>query len=437
MKSLVKKVTPPFILSGYYLLWPLLGSFLYRWPSRDMKVIGITGTNGKTTVTHLATRILEDEGYKVASISSLRFKIGEREWTNSLKMTMPGRTRIQKFLRDAADEGCSHVVLEVTSEGIRQRRHRFIQFDTAVFTNLTPEHIESHGSFEKYREAKGQFFTARHRVSIVNLDDEAAGYFLHFDADEKLGYSITQSVGDDFSFSTVHAQNRSVDVAGVSFDIGDVSFEVPLFGTFNVHNALAAICIGLSQGVELEPMSRFLARIQGIPGRMELVARIPFRVVVDYAHTPDALEKVYGTISELKKDNSKMICVLGATGGGRDKWKRPEFGKLAAKYCDEIILTDEDPYDEEPMSILQEVEEGIKSYKQAKSYNLILDRREAIRVALMRAQEADTVIITGKGAEPWMVVARGRKIPWDDRKIVREELETLLSTHTPNLKAKE
>ena len=396
-------------------------------------MIGITGTNGKTTVVHLATRILEDEGYKVASISSLRFKIGEREWTNDLKMTMPGRMRIQKFLHDAADAGCSHVVLEVTSEGIRQGRHRFIRFDTAVFTNLTPEHIESHGSFEKYREAKGQFFKARHRTSIVNLDDEAAGYFLHFDADEKLGYSIEQSVGDDFSFSTVCAQNRSVDASGVSFDIGDVSFKVPLFGTFNVHNALAAICIGLAQGVELEPMSRFLARVQGVPGRMELVVRKPFRVIVDYAHTPDALEKVYGTILELKKDNSKMVCVLGATGGGRDKWKRPEFGRIAAQYCDEILLTDEDPYDENPTSILEQIEVGFSKIPNSKfqipnSYIKILDRREAIREALKQARPGDTVVITGKGAEPWMVVARGRKIPWDDRKIVREELKALSST---------
>ena len=396
-------------------------------------MIGITGTNGKTTVVHLATRILEDEGYKVASISSLRFKIGEREWTNDLKMTMPGRMRIQKFLHDAADAGCSHVVLEVTSEGIRQGRHRFIRFDTAVFTNLTPEHIESHGSFEKYREAKGQFFKARHRTSIVNLDDEAAGYFLHFDADEKLGYSIEQSVGDDFSFSTVCAQNRSVDASGVSFDIVDVSFKVPLLGTFNVHNALAAICIGLSQGVELEPMSRFLARVQGVPGRMELVVRKPFRVIVDYAHTPDALEKVYGTILELKKDNSKMVCVLGATGGGRDKWKRPEFGRIAAQYCDEILLTDEDPYDENPTSILEQIEVGFSEIPNSKfqipnSYIKILDRREAIREALKQARPGDTVVITGKGAEPWMVVARGRKIPWDDRKIVREELKALSST---------
>lgn len=424
MKSIIKKFIPAFILSWYYSFWPFLGFLFYRNPSRKITVIGITGTNGKTTVTHLATQILEDAGYKVASISSLRFKIGSREWTNDLKMTMPGRMRIQQFLRDAVRADCRYVVMEVTSEGIKQKRHLYIQFDTAVFTNLTPEHIESHGSFEKYRRAKGEFFAIPHRTSIVNFDDENAEYFLGFDAAQKIVYSAAASEGGGInSYDSVLAASRvSLGSADISFDVGNVGFRVPLLGQFNVANTLAALSVGLAQGLGLASMQLSLTQARGIPGRMEVMSEKPFRVIVDYAHTPDALQKVYQTLG-----HSRLVCVLGAAGGGRDVWKRPELGRIAAQHCGRIILTDEDPYDENPASILQEVAAGIADKQ---TMTTILDRREAIGAALDAAEDGDTVIITGKGAEPWLMGAHGTRIAWDDRKVVREELKALLSTHT-------
>ena len=407
------------------MMWPLLGAVIYHFPASSagrpskLKIIGITGTNGKTTVTHLATDILEGAGYKVASISSLRFKIGEHEWKNELKMTMPGRMKIQKFLRRAVDAGCRYVVMEVTSEGIKQHRHNFIDFDTAVFTNLTPEHIESHGGFDKYREAKGKLFK-NVKTSIVNLDDENAGYFLRFEAGKKWVYSIsTLHYIKDSSHHLLLASNQKISASGISFNVRDTEFNLQLLGKFNIYNALAAICIGLSQGINIETAKFALEKSNGIPGRMEVVAREPFSVVVDYAHTPDALEKVYETIKDITR--GKMICVLGSAGGGRDKWKRPEMGRIAAKHCGEIILTNEDPYEEPPEKILEDIEVGLAGFD---GYEKILDRKEAIKKALQNAKPGDAVIITGKGAEPWMIT-KGGKVPWDDREIVREIFSSL------------
>lgn len=397
---MLKKVIPPLFFDWYYQFWPLLGALIYRFPayspgriSRHIKVIGITGTNGKTTVAHLATDIFEAAGYKVASISSLRFKIKDREWNNDLKMTMPGRIAIQKFLRNAVNEGCDYAVLEVTSEGIKQHRHDFIDFDVAVFTNLTPEHIERHGGFENYKTTKGELFK-KAKTCIINSDDENAEYFSSLCAGKKYGYSV-----------------KSNNL--------DLTLPLPLPGEFNLYNALAAAYVGLSQGVDMQIIKMAFEKFKGVPGRMEVVTNEPFSVVVDYAHTPDALQKVYETLSggnpKSEARNSKLICVLGAAGGGRDKWKRPELGKIAAKYCDQIILTDEDPYDENPTEIIQQIMAGVQNA------TVELDRRAAIKKALQIARPRDTVIITGKGAEPWMMTKQG-KIPWDDRKIVREAL---------------
>jgi len=405
MKELLKKFIPPFLLNWYHYILALLGVIFYCFPSRKIKIIGVTGTNGKTTVVNLTTKILEEAGYKVVSLSSIKFKIGEREWPNTLKMTMPGRFQIQKFLRQAVASGCKFAVLEVTSEGIKQHRHRFINFDTAVFTNLTPEHIEAHGGFENYKKAKGKLFQATKNIHIINIDDENANYFLQFPAKKKYTYGLNK--GD------INAKN--------------FQFKLQLIGDFNVYNALAAACVGVSQGVNLEICKKVLEMVGSIPGRMEEVISQPFKVFVDYAFTPNALEKVYQTLSSrFKVQSSRLICVLGACGGGRDKWKRPALGEIAAKYCDEVIVTNEDPYDENPFQILSMIKSGIsKSQFPTSNFYEILDRREAIRKSLALAKPGDVVIITGKGCEPWICVAGGKKIPWDDREVVKEEFKKL------------
>ena len=407
VKNLIKKFIPSFLLDWYHFILAFFGAFFYCFPSKKLKVIGVTGTKGKSTVVEMTARILEKSGYKTASISSIKFKIGEKEWPNTLKMTMPGRFKLQKVLRQAVKEDCKCAVLEITSEGIKQHRHRFIDFDGAVFTNLTPEHIEVHKGFENYKKAKGKLFQLvekskkKNKFSVINIDDSNADYFLNFNTGRKYTYAIN---------------NKNAEITPEK-----ISLEISLPAEFNIYNSLAAVCVGLSQGIDLDKILNILKEIKGIPGRMELVIEKPFKVFVDYAHTSDSLEKVYKTLGK------GLICVFGSCGGGRDKWKRPEMGKIAAKYCDKIILTNEDPYNENPSQILSEIKSGIPDtkYKIQDTIYEILDRREAINKALSLAKKDDIVIITGKGCEPWMCVAHGKKIPWDDRKIVKEEFEKI------------
>jgi UDP-N-acetylmuramoyl-L-alanyl-D-glutamate--2,6-diaminopimelate ligase len=391
-KEQIKKFIPKFVLSIYHYKLALIGAFLYGFPGlkkylpagRQVKIIGVTGTSGKSTTVNFITKILEESGEKVASISSIRFKIGEKEWENKYKMTMPGRFVIQKFLRQAKKAECNYVVLEVTSEGIKQFRHKFINFDTVVFTNLSKEHLESHGGFKNYRNAKLKLFKENRNTHVINIDDESAKYFLDTLANKKI------------TFSAKNARAEQI--------------KLNLIGKFNIMNALAAVCVAENYGVGFEASKKALEKIKAISGRMEIIAKEPFMVVVDYAHTPKQLESVYKSF-----DSKPLICVLGSCGGGRDKWKRPVLGEIALKYCKEIIVTDEDPYDEDPMAIIEEVAEGAGG-KASK----ILDRKEAIKEAISTAKPEDVVIITGKGSEPWMCIKNGKKIPWDDRQIARD-----------------
>ncbi|MFH1671455.1 MAG: UDP-N-acetylmuramoyl-L-alanyl-D-glutamate--2,6-diaminopimelate ligase [Candidatus Portnoybacteria bacterium] len=415
----------------YHYCLSLVAALLYKFPARKLKVIGVTGTNGKSTVVYLISKVLEEDGFSVASLSSVEFKIKSRTWPNDLKMTLPGRFKLQSFLKQAARSKCHYAILEMTSEGVKQHRHQFINFDSIVLTNLTREHLESHGGFKNYRNAKGKLFRAlkKEGKSIINLDDKNAGYFLEFKAGEKWGYGLTEvKKGID---KLVQAREYQINPDGINFKLGQTDFNINLLGKFNLYNVLAAIAAILAEDISLDDIKEGIEKVKGIPGRLEIVVKEPFRVIVDYAHTPDALEKVYQTIKESFArlpggQAGKIIGVLGAAGGGRDKWKRPEMGKITQKYLDKIIITNEDPYDENPNQILSEIKSGISNDKiQSSNFFEILDRREAINRALRLAQSGDTVIITGKGCEPWLCVAKGKKIPWDDRRVVQEELQKI------------
>ena len=400
-----------------------LGSILYGNPTKSMKVIGVTGTKGKSTTVYLISKIFQDAGQPVAAIGSLGFKIKDKEWPNTLKMTMPGRFKLQKFFYEAKKSGCKYVMLEVTSEGIKQKRHLGINFDCAVFTNLHKEHLESHGSFENYYKAKQELFARTKNIHVLNADDKNVELFSKFSSKRTIFYGI--ETGD------MRAQNLELRPDGASFEVYGTRFNIHFGGRFNVLNCLAALSVAAMYGIDLPNTRAALAEIENIPGRMEYIQKEPFGVVVDYAHTPDSLEAVYKALKDgivLRqvqdaKNTNKLICVLGAAGGGRDKWKRPEFGRIAGEYCDEIILTDEDPYDENPLSILREIESGFPKLE-TRNWKLetILDRKEAIKIALTKAKQGDTVIITGKGSEISMAVAGGKKIPWSDKEIVREAL---------------
>jgi UDP-N-acetylmuramoyl-L-alanyl-D-glutamate--2,6-diaminopimelate ligase len=419
MIQFIRKITPKFVLNWYHMLTPFLGSVFYGFPSKKIKVIGVTGTNGKTTTVNMISKILEEAGYKTAFLSSIKFQINGKERPNLLKMTMPGRAVIQKFLKEAVKEKCDYVVLEVSSEGIKQFRHLFIEFDTAVITNLSPEHIEAHNGFENYKKAKGILFSVTKKNHVINTDDDNFEYFSNFTSERKICYGTKEIKSKCKEF--IQAVDVITTRDGVSFKVNNVVFNLNLLGSFNVYNALAAISVGLSHKIDLETSSKALKKIDIIPGRMEQVIFEPFKVIVDYAVTPDALEKLYKTLRNTFNPE-KMIAVLGSCGGGRDKWKRPLLGEIANKYSDIIIVTNEDPYDENPMDIINSVASGVKE-KAIK----ILDRRDAIKKALSLANKNDLIVITGKGCEPWICVANGKKIAWDDRGVIREEFEKLIN----------
>lgn len=413
MKKLVKKIIPSWIVDFYHYLTALVSGFFYVFPSRKINVIGVTGTGGKSTVVSIVSKMLEESGNKIASSSSLSFKVGDYERENMLKMTMPGRFVLQKFLSDAVKADCDYAIMEVTSEGIKQHRHRFIDFNIAAITNLNPEHIEAHKGFDNYKKEKGKLFKEAKDLHVINLDDNYADYFLAFDAKKIVTYGIVNKNADFV------AEDVKITPEGSIFKIDGVEFELGLLCEFNVYNALCAIAIAVSQGVTLVQCSDAIKKIGQIGGRTERIIDTPFNVFIDYAFTPVSLEKVY---QFLKPEKKKLICVLGACGGGRDSWKRPVLGAIANKYGDYVIITNEDPYDENPQDIIDQVSSGVENT--GKLFK-IFDRREGIRKALQFAKNGDTVIITGKGCEPWICWENGRKEAWDDRVVTLEEFKKI------------
>jgi len=419
IKTKVRKMVPESVIGWYHLGMALLGALRYGFPAKKIKVIGVTGTNGKSTTVIMIAKILEEGGFRVAVSSSVEFRIGDKIWKNKSRMTMPGRFALQKLLSDAVTAKCQYAVIEVSSEGIKQHRHRFIDFEAAVVTNVTAEHIEAHGSFGNYLTAKGRLFAACRNIHVVNLDDPNYEYFAKFGAKEKYAYTLGAAEADSQKEAkTVCADNFKVSGTGSSFEVEKTEFNLKLLGKFNIYNALAAISVGLSQGVDLDACKAALAKIEVIPGRMDQAVSHPFKVFIDYAVTPDSLEKAYQAIrGDLR--GGRLICVLGSCGGGRDKWKRPVMGNLAKKYCDQVVVTNEDPYDEDPMKIINEIASGGGKVKK------IIDRRAAIREALACAKPGDSVLVTGKGCEDSMCLSGGKKIPWSDKSVIKEEFSIL------------
>lgn len=387
----------------YHLAFAYLANLFYRNPSRGLTVVGVTGTKGKSTTVELLAAIFDAAGERTAFHSSVRTKIGDKVETNRTGNSMPGRGRLQKFLRRAADSGCRYAFIEVTSQGMVQHRADCIEWDGAVFTNLAPEHIESHGTFEAYREAKLSFFRAlavssKHgKIAIVNADDLSAHLF----------FEAARTPDLPAGEGGVREVSVSARTLGAELQLSGPWISIPV----NLENAALAAAYAETKGVPRHVIRQALDKFLGVPGRLEYIVREPFAAVVDYAHTPDSLSRVYEFLKGAHR--GRLICVLGAAGGGRDRWKRPEMGSVAAKFCDEIILTNEDPYDENPETILSEIESGTGNFRG--SILKILDRREALRKAVSLARPGDVVIATGKGSETSIHVGRRKSIPWNER----------------------
>ncbi|HNP74897.1 MAG TPA: UDP-N-acetylmuramoyl-L-alanyl-D-glutamate--2,6-diaminopimelate ligase [bacterium] len=439
MKSRLKKIIPPGALNRYHQVMAIAANWLYGRPSEKMIVIGVTGTNGKSSTVWLIAKILEAAGYKVGATSTAMFKIADREWLNDQKMTMLGRLALQKILKQMLKAGCQYAVVETSSEGIKQHRHWGINYDVAIFTNLTPEHLEAHGSFDQYKQAKLKLFAKIGRsrkkqldgrkitkTIIVNGDDQYSQEFLAFPADQKISFGLGNSILD------LRAEEIKFTSDGVSFELAGNRFVAPLLGRFNIYNSLAAISAARSQGIDWAVCQRALKATEGIPGRLEFIEEGQnFQVMVDYAPEPESLRQLYQTISDhqLVGPNQKIIQVLGSCGGGRDKSRRPVLGRLAGDRADYVIVTNEDPYDDDPVEIIDAVADGALAVGKTLDKNLfkIWERREAIIKALNLAGAGDLVLLTGKGCEQAICVAGGKKIPWDERQVVREEIRSRLA----------
>lgn len=403
----------------YHFFLAVTGVLIYRFPAQKIKVIGVTGTKGKSTTTEILNAILESAGKKTAVANTIRYKIGDKEWRNMFKMTMRGRFFTQSFLRKAVNAGVEYAILEVSSESVKQFRHKFLEMDALIFTNLSPEHIESHGSYKNYVNAKVAIAKELEKTSkkepviVANTDDAESEKFLSLKIKNKIGYSINDAFG------------VKADENGSSFQIDKVVIHSKLGGLFNVYNMIGAIKCLNHFGITTEEAKIGIEKIDMVRGRMEKIEMGQnFEVVVDYAHTKESLEAIYKTYQ-----GKKTICILGNTGGGRDKWKRKVMAETADSYCDQIILTNEDPYDEDPVRIIEDMKVGIKN----KPLKVILDRREAIAFAIStaktKAAEGDkkvAVLITGKGTDPYIMEANGKKTPWDDASVVREEIGKIL-----------
>ncbi len=438
LKRFIKKIVPNSLLSYYHLTIARLASRFYKNPSGKMIVVGITGTKGKSSVANFIWSCLTLAGYKTGILSTAVIRIGDSEFPNIYHMTMPGRFILQKLLNDMNKAGCKFAIIETTSEGIKQWRHVGIDYDFAIFTNLYPEHLASHNNnFDEYRMTKGKLFASLKpagailknldgkpvpKTAIANNDSPYKDYFLSFDADKKITYGI-------YAPADFRATNIEVTDSGSTFTLNGENYEVNLPGEFNVENSLPAIVLCQTLGVNQATIASGISGLKNIPGRMEAIeAGQNFKVYVDYAHQKESMEALLLTAKTIvKKTGGKIIVLLGAEGGGRDKSKRATMGALAGRMADYVIVSNVDPYDDDPKEIIDDIVKAVLAEgKLAQDAELfpIEDRRLGIRQALNLAKENDLVLITGKGSEQSMIIGKN-KFPWDDRDVVREEIKIL------------
>ncbi|MCL4405960.1 MAG: UDP-N-acetylmuramoyl-L-alanyl-D-glutamate--2,6-diaminopimelate ligase [Patescibacteria group bacterium] len=433
MKSFLRKLVPLSVLRLYHYSMAELAAFFSGFPSRKMLVIGVTGTKGKTSTANFIWSVLNSSGWKTGLVSTANIRVGNEEYPNIYHMTMPGRFIIQGWLKKMLESGCRAAIVETTSEGVNQFRYKAIEYDFLVFTNLTPEHLPSHGgNFENYKKAKGKIFANLVKTKkkvldgrpikktfVVNADSEHKDYFLSFEADKKITFGVKKPA--DYQAQNIETLNDET-----SFDLGPEHYVIGIPGVFNVYNALPGVVIGKELGISAQDIASGLKQLKLIPGRMEKIEEgQDFVVFVDYAHEKESMTAVLETAKSMSPNH--IIVLLGAEGGGRDKTKRPVMGRLAGEKADYVIVSNVDPYEDEPMPIIEDIAKASEEAGKKRGENLFLieDRRAGINKALSLAKKGDVVLITGKGAEQAIIIG-GKKSPWDDRLVVREELRKVL-----------
>jgi UDP-N-acetylmuramoyl-L-alanyl-D-glutamate--2,6-diaminopimelate ligase len=388
----------------------------YGWPARGLRVIAVTGTNGKTTTANYINEILKQAGYKTAMFTTAVIEVAGESKINDLNATVASVSRMQQFLNEARRYKVDFVILEVTSHSLHQHKLDGVPIEAAVMTNLTQDHLDYHKTMEKYAAAKGLLFARNPRYIVLNRDDDWFDYFDRYLAEEqKITYGKSEDA--DVRISDIKLYKKGSE-AVLAFDHQEKSqLATYLPGEYNVFNMAAAASICYVLGVSMSDIKNGIASLEGIPGRFERATKDEkYEVIVDYAHTPDALEKLLEATCNITK--KRIILVFGAC-GDRDALKRPIMGKIAAKLADEIILTDEESYNENPDKIRRDIYAGIEESKATNKTTEIADRREAIRHALNIAKKDDTILITGMGHEQFRII-NGEKLPWNDTNIVRE-----------------
>lgn len=458
LRSIIGEKSP--IRFVYYWLKSFISALIYGFPGQKIKVIGVTGTDGKTTTVNLITHLLNQADIKTGMVSTTTFAIGREMFSNKTKRTSVSPFLMNKLLRRMVNQKCEYVVLEVSSHALEQKRFLGVDFDIAVLTNITPEHLDYHNNMQEYRRVKSLLFQklgqskmkiGQPKTMVLNKADPVFDEFLDFFADQKFSYALKE--GADFWASEIdlqadksvfqldvtesacrqlkqsvqcrqeHSSEDSCDNSSVACS---TKIELPLVGEFNIENALAASAVVMSVGLNLEQIQEIFKTFGGVGGRMEKIeAGQDFNVIVDFALTPVALKKLFQTAKSFTK--GRVIGVFGCT-GDRDQTKRPVTGKMAAEMLDIFVLTDDETYTEDGDKIREEVKVGIRKTDKVENQDWyeVGDRLDAIRFALKIAQKGDTILIPGMGSEPTRNVG-GEEIEWDEREVVRRELENYLS----------
>ncbi len=402
----------------------VIASKYYGFPSNKLRLIGITGTNGKTTTAHLIDALLEGSGKKTGLVGTVTYKLGEK--TLPVLATTPESPDLQNIFSYLVAENVSHVSMEVSSHALDLKRVSGCDFDIGVLTNISDDHLDFHHTFDRYLQAKGKLFSwlgtlpekgGRPKAAVINRDDSNFKYIYNQAGVQKVTYGIKYK-------ADVRAKNIDIKDTGVSFYVespwGEGDINLKLTGLFSVYNALAALTVAFIEGLRWEVSKKILENISGIPGRFEKIEiGQDFTVIVDYAHTPDGLDNVLQTIKEFA--SGRIITVFGC-GGDRDRAKRAPMGKVAGKFSDYCFLTTDNPRTESPEKIFQDVEPGLLINKKAEEFEICRDRREAISRAIHMAEAGDIVLIAGKGHENYQIF-KDRTMTFDDREVARKILE--------------
>lgn len=401
----------------------ILADAFYGHPSRKLQMIGVTGTNGKTTITHLVEKIFADHGSKTGIIGTMYTKIGQK--VIDTKNTTPDSLTLQKTFKQMVDENVKTVAMEVSSIALVEGRVAGCDFDIAVFTNLTQDHLDYHKTMDDYKHAKSLLFSQlgntyeleKPKYAIFNIDDEVSDEFIKDTAAHVITYGIDEQ-------ADLQAVNIQISAKGTEFDLlspfGKNHVKLQLVGKFSVYNVLAALCVAMAAKIPMEQAISSVESVKGVSGRFELVdGGQDFAVIVDYAHTPDSLENVLKTIQQFVQ--GKVITVVGC-GGDRDRGKRPLMAQIACQYSDHAIFTSDNPRSEEPTAIIKDMENGVKG----KTFTSIVDRKEAINHAILEANSKDVILIAGKGHETYQIIG-DKVLDFDDRVVALEAIKNKLA----------